>query len=201
MTFAHFNRRLHLYLGLALLPWFLIYGLSSIPWAHTQYFQARDAAKGLPLFTLRSEHAFDEPAPEDPKELRAFAAALLEEVGVRKPNFFVSRMNPTTLNIIAYSFLENTRVRYHIDQKKVTVEDRRFRVDQFLAGMHARGGFVQESAVADSWGIVVDLFCVGVLVWIASGLYMWWGIPGHRGWGWVAIVSGAASFALFALRL
>ena len=42
MTFPHFNRRLHLYLGLALLPWLFMYGLSSIPFAHTQYFERRD---------------------------------------------------------------------------------------------------------------------------------------------------------------
>ena len=30
MTFTHFNRRLHLYLGLALLPWLFMYGISSI---------------------------------------------------------------------------------------------------------------------------------------------------------------------------
>ena len=42
MTFPHFNRRLHLYLGLCLLPWFLMYGASSIPFAHGQFFEARN---------------------------------------------------------------------------------------------------------------------------------------------------------------
>ena len=50
MTFPHFNRRLHLYLGLALLPWFLMYGLSSVPFAHSQYFEDRDKANGLPIY-------------------------------------------------------------------------------------------------------------------------------------------------------
>ena len=37
MTFAQLNRRTHLYLGLALLPWFFMYGISSLPFAHTPH--------------------------------------------------------------------------------------------------------------------------------------------------------------------
>ena len=55
MTYSHLNRRLHLYLGLALLPWFFMYGISSVPFAHSQYFDRLDAATGLPLWTLRAE--------------------------------------------------------------------------------------------------------------------------------------------------
>ena len=35
---------MHLYLGLALLPWLLMYGLSSIRFADSAFFDARDAA-------------------------------------------------------------------------------------------------------------------------------------------------------------
>ena len=34
MTFSHVNRRVHLYLALALLPWFFMYGISSVPFVH-----------------------------------------------------------------------------------------------------------------------------------------------------------------------
>ena len=84
MTFSHFNRRLHLYLGLALLPWFFMYGISSVPFAHNQFFEQRDAAKGLPLWTLRSEHTVDLPVPEDPAALRRFGAALLKDAGIER---------------------------------------------------------------------------------------------------------------------
>ena len=59
MTFSHLNRRTHLYLGLALLPWFVMYGISSVPFAHNQVFEQRDRAKGLPQWTLRAEHVFE----------------------------------------------------------------------------------------------------------------------------------------------
>ena len=63
MRFSTFNRLLHLYLALALLPWFVMYGVSSVPFAHGAYFEGLDAKKGLPNWTLRYERALDVPPP------------------------------------------------------------------------------------------------------------------------------------------
>ena len=201
MTFAHLNRRTHLYLGLALLPWFLIYALSSIPFAHNQYFERRDAAKGLPLWTLRATHTVDLPVPENPEALRALGAALLARAGVPAGTFGVYRQSPTLLNVYAYSFRHSTQLKYFITEKRLTVEDRRFRWDHFLTGMHARGGFEQDSWLVRSWSVIVDLVCLAIVIWIASGLYMWWALPGSRRWGLAAIVAGVLTFTFFAVRL
>ena len=201
MTLSHINRRLHLYLGLALLPWFFMYGISSIPFAHTPFFERRDAAKRLPLWTLRAEKTVDVPVPEDAGGLRPLGAALLREAGVNGTSFGIYRQSPTQVNVYAYSFWQSTQLKYYVDQKKLTVEDRRFRWDHFLTGVHARGGFEQDSLLDRSWSLVVDLVSLSMLLWIASGLYMWWELPGQRRWGWVAIAAGTASFAFFTLRL
>jgi hypothetical protein len=201
MTFSHLNRRVHLYCGLALLPWFLMYGVSSIPFAHTQFFNDRDNAKGLPLWTLRTERTVDVAVPNDSSGLRGFGAALLREAGITNTNFGTYRQSPTQINVYAYSFWHSTQLKYFVDQKKLTVEDRRFRWDQFLTGMHGRGGFEQESLIDRSWSIVVDIVCVSMILWIASGLFMWWELPGQRRWGWVAIVAGTVSFVIFTVTL
>ncbi len=201
MTYSHLNRRLHLYLGLALLPWFFMYGISSVPFAHNQFFEQRDAAKGLPLWTLRAERALDVPVPQDTAGLRAFGATLLKDAGVAATSYGTYRQSPAQINVYAYSFWTSTQLKYDIDRKKLTVEDRRFRWDHFLTGMHARGGFEQEGFLQLSWSIVVDIVCVAMIVWIASGLVMWWELPGQRRWGWVAILAGTTSFLFFTLRL
>jgi len=201
MTLSHINRRLHLYLGLALLPWFFMYGISSIPFAHTPFFERRDAAKRLPLWTLRAEKTVDVPVPEDAGGLRPLGAALLREAGVNGTSFGTYRQSPTQVNVYAYSFWQSTQLKYYVDRKKLTVEDRRFRWDHFLTGVHARGGFEQDSLLDRSWSLVVDLVSLSMLLWIASGLYMWWELPGQRRWGWLAIAAGTASFAFFTLRL
>jgi hypothetical protein len=90
---------------------------------------------------------------------------------------------------------------YAIDQRKLTVEDRRFRFDNFLTGLHARGGFEQDGFLQDSWGVMVDVVCVAMILWIITGYYMWWGVSGHRRWGWLAILAGVGAFVVFTLRL
>jgi hypothetical protein len=202
MTFSFFNRQLHLYLALALLPWFLMYGASSVPFAHNAFFNELDAKKGLPTWKLRYEHALDVPLPEsDPASLRRFGRLLLDDGGIQTSTYGVYRQSPTQINVYAYSFWRSTQLLYFTDRKRVRAEDRRFRFDQFLTGMHARGGFDQEGLLVRSWSVMVDLVQLGILVWIATGLVMWWELRGHRRWGFVAIAAGAVSFALFAWRL
>lgn len=195
MKFLHINRRTHLYLGLGLLPWFLMYGISSIPFAHGAYFEARDKASGLPLWTLRVDRPYSIDIPAE-GELRAVGARILKDLGI-EGSFGVSRQGPDQVNVWVYSFLHATQVKYFVEQRRVTVEDRRFRFDHFLTGMHARGGFEQESILTKAWGVVVDLVVVAMLLWVVSGLIMWWKLPGRRLAGWLALAAGATAWALF----
>ena len=55
MTFLHFVRRAHLYMGLFLLPWVVMFGVSSIPINHP-------SPEPGQLDTARRTH-FDAPAP------------------------------------------------------------------------------------------------------------------------------------------
>jgi hypothetical protein len=201
VSFAQLNRRVHLYLGLALLPWFLMYGVSSICFAHNQFFQQLDEARGLPQWTLRFERPIELPVPDSQDGLRAFGAALLDRTGIQAASFGAYRQGTDQIHVYAYSFWHSTQLKYFVESRTVRVEDRRFRWDHFLTGMHARGGFAQEGLWQDSWSVVVDLVSLGMVVWAASGLYMWWGIRGHRRWGSLAILGGVLSFAIFTLGL
>jgi hypothetical protein len=201
MTFSHLNRRVHLYLGLALLPWFLMYGLSSIPFAHSAFFDALDKATKRPQWATRFERPLDVPVPDDREGLRRFGASLLKEAGIEGTSFGTYRQSATQVNVYSYSFWTSTQLKYFVDRKTLLAEDRRFRWDHFLTGMHARGGFEQEGVLATSWSVVVDLVCLAMIVWISSGLYMWWHLPGQRRWGWLAIAAGTAAFVLFTAML
>jgi hypothetical protein len=204
MTFAHLNRSVHLYAGLALLPWFLMYGISSIPFAHAQFFDARDAAKKLPLWTMRMDRTMEVPVPSegaDERTMRSFGAHLMREAGLEGTSFGVYRQNANQINVYAYSFRQSTQLKYYVDARRLTVEDRRFRWDHFFTGMHARGGFEDERLIVRSWSVIVDLVSIAMIVWIASGLYMWWGLPGHRRWGWLAVTGGIVTFTMFTIGL
>jgi hypothetical protein len=198
MSFNHFVRRLHLYLALSLLPWFFVYGASSLPFSHPSWFNSI-YDDGVPLWKLRFERPYERAVPEG-ADLRAIGAEIMKDAGV-EGSFGTYRPNDRELHVYVHTFWRATQLKYFLEQKKLRAEDRRFRWDQFLTGMHARGGFENRQPLALGWSIVVDVVCVGFLVWIASGIYMWWHIPGTRRWGWLALGGGAAMFAFFLLRL
>ena len=200
MTFSQLNRRVHLYVGLTLAPWFVMYGISSFAFAHGPYFEARDKAKGLPLWTTRLERPYSIAIPAE-GELRPVAAQIVKDFGLEGSTFGAYRQGPNQIIVYSSTFRHATQAKYFIAEQKVVVEDRRFRFEQFLTGMHARGGFAQDGLLNKAWGVMVDVVCFGMLLWVLSGLYMWWSLPGLRRWGWMAFLGGLGSYALFMLKL
>jgi hypothetical protein len=134
-------------------------------------------------------------------DLKQIGAAMIREAGITDMSYGTYRANPNRINVYAHTFWRSTQISYDIPTKKLRAEDRRFRWDHWLTGMHARGGFQYENPLNDAWAVVVDIVCVGFIVWIASGLYMWWHLPRQRGWGWLALGGGLATFVLFLVRL
>jgi hypothetical protein len=116
-------------------------------------------------------------------------------------SFGVYRQSPTQLNVYAYSFRHSTQLKYFIDQQRMTVEDRRFRWDQFLTGMHGRGGFEQEGLLDRSWSVIVDLVCLAIALWIALAFTCGGGSRAREPGGFSLSAPAAATFLFFTMRL
>lgn len=201
MTFPQINRRTHLYLGLFLTPWVLMYGISSIPFSHNDFFEERDKALGLPLWKKTFEGPYDlGPIPES-GPLKPLGARIVKDFHMEDSSYGAFRQSPKQINIYVHTFWKSTQFKYFVEEKRLTAEDRRFRWEHFLTGMHARGGYEDGRFFPTAWAVVIDLVCLSFLVWIASGFYMWWSLPALRKWGWVAVLSGGLSFAYFLIRL
>ncbi len=194
MNLLYLSRRTHLYLGLGLLPWFVMYAISSIPFSHNQYFETLDKAKGLPGWTPRFERPYEIAIPEE-GSLRPVGEKIMRDSGMEGA-FGTYRQGPNQVNVYAYTFWKSTQIKYFIAEKKLVAEDMRFRWDRFFTGMHAKGGF-EQGGWHDLWGAIVDLVCLGMLLWVLTGILMWWKLPSTRGWGWVAVIAGVVSFAGF----
>jgi len=196
MTFNHFTRRLHLYLAMLLMPWFFMYGVSSLPFSHGDYFQK---TFGKPEWKTRFERTYDIEIPPD-ADLKQIGAKIMKDNGL-EGNFGAFRPNDGHLNLYVFSFLSATQVNYDIAARKLVARDRTFQWSSFLTGMHARGGFEQDSLLSDAWGVTVDIVCLGMLIWVVSGIYMWWKLRQTRLWGWVALGGGLIAFAVFLVKL
>jgi hypothetical protein len=192
MTFAHFVRRAHLYTGLFLLPWVIMFGVSTIPINH----QSPEPAE----WTRLAEHRFDAPVPASSENLRPLGRDMMNAAGI-EGGYYVYRVNPRQVQAGHPRFLAPLRINYFAEERRLVVEQRRFSLRPFLSAMHTRGGYDMGGFWDSVWAVFVDAVCIGLILWIASGIYMWWGLPSTRGWGWIALGAGAICFAVIIATL
>jgi hypothetical protein len=178
-----------------------MYGISSIPFSHGDFFDQRDRATGLPLWTKTYEGSYDLGPIPDQGSLRHLSRKVAADFHMEDSSHGAYRQSPRQLNIYIHTFWKSTQFKYFIDEKRIVAEDRRFRFEHFLTGMHARGGFEDERFFPRAWAVAVDLVCLGFLIWVASGIYMWWSLPALRRWGWAALTGGLLTFVFFVWRL
>jgi hypothetical protein len=192
MTFAHFVRRAHLYTGLFLLPWVIMFGVSTIPINH----QSPEPA----AWTRLAEHSFDAPVPASSENLRPLGREMMNAAGL-EGGYYVYRVNPRQVQAGHPRFLAPLRISYFPEERRLVVEQRPFSLRPFLSGMHTRGGYDMGGFWDSVWAVFVDAVSIGLILWIASGIYMWWGLPSTRGWGWIALGAGAICFAVIIATL
>lgn len=186
--FDHFNRRVHLYLGLFLTPWLLMYGISSFLISHHAWFRSDQQPAWQSLF----EKEYQRPIPTQ-ADLREVAHEILKDCNLEGA-FWVERPRPDELRINRFRFWDETRLVYSISKQRLQAEHQSLRWDQVILRMHFRGGFLQPTLWDDLWAVLVDVACLGILAWVGSGLFMWWRLTRLRTWGTLAIGTGLLSF-------
>ena len=201
MTFDKLNRRTHLYLGLFLLPWLFMYGLSSFIIIHQSWFGLNKQERHYEtLYEKEYRHPVTAQGSNNEPQLRAAAREILKDCNLDGA-FWVDKPNPDTLHIDRFDFWGSTSLTYSIKDQKLRVERQRMRVPQAIIRMHFRGGYLQPDFWNKFWGLLVDIACLGIIIWIISGLIMWWRLPRLRLWGAVALCGGILSFALLVWTL
>jgi hypothetical protein len=194
-NFDKINRRTHLFLGLFLMPWLLMYGASSLMIIHQSWFQKSKELAWEPLFENEYHHPVN-----DQGDLRATAQEILKDCNLEGA-FWTVKPRPDTLQIDRFSFWGSTRLTYSIKEQKLAAQRQRMPLHQAVVRMHFRGGYLQPTAADKFWGFTVDLACVGIVLWVASGLIMWWRLPRLRNWGAIAVGGGLFSFLLLTWML
>ena len=151
MTFLLFIRRLHLYCGLFLLPWVVLFGVSSYPFSHP--------VQQPLIWKVR----FDRPYTLDVApgaDLRTVGARIHAEAGF-SGGFYVNQPNPKRINVSHPDFFGTTRITYFVDERRLLAEDREFQWRSFLASMHGHAGYELHSLLA----AVLALREAGAEVW------------------------------------
>jgi hypothetical protein len=199
MTFDKINRRTHLYLGIALTPWFLLYAVSSVVLNHGAIVRA--TRKGpAPQWTRLAEKPYHLPPITDDSDPWDLGEKLLIEQGMLG-RYRAHFDDDDNLVVLRQRFSSTIRLTYFPKESRLLVEQKPLRWNESLTQAHFRAGFNYPYFVEILWAITIDLLIVSTLVWIASGLYLWIRLRRFRYWGALALAAGMASFLVVVLRL
>ena len=190
-------RRVHLYLGMLLIPWVLIYALSTFTFNHRDWFRGQFNQPDSWAQLWKKEFKAD--VPRQQPKLKEWARSVLDENGIK--GGFNVRQNPQSVLINLIQFRNPIRVTYQKNEGQLLAEQKRTTLAEMMVRMHVRHGYGRDGVLYDSWAFVVDLVCFAIIAWVATGLYMWWKIPSTRKAGWMAILSGLATFLLLVLTM
>jgi hypothetical protein len=198
MTFDKLNRRTHLYLGLVLAPWFLLYAASGSILNHAEWFQHADNRDSKWTRTL--EHSYRLPPISDQDDGDALAEKVLRDHGLLG-RYRADYDEDGNLVIIRAKLLGNLRLTYYPQEGRVVREEQTVALDRLLTSAHFRAGFEYPFFLEILWGTIVDALVLSSLIWIASGIYLWWKLRRFRLWGGISLAAGMFTFVLLALGL
>jgi hypothetical protein len=191
-------RRVHMYLGLFLVPWMFMYAASTLVMNHREFVQSFYATKAPPMVRER-ELDFSRTFPADTTR-EQMAKVILGDTGLEGAHR-VSGGNGKPLVIDRQCAFMPRRITWDPSSQKIVIEKQEFRSATFLERMHRRRGYQHPYALEDTWAFSVDLAVVTMVFWSLSGLWLWWELRPTRFWGAVCGGLGMAVFVLFLVLL
>ena len=192
--FTKVVRRIHMYLALFLMPWMLIYALSTLLMNHHEWVSQWYSTQN-PAFVVEKEISYAKTFSGDAL-LETIAGEVLRDLGMDGAhNVRGGEGKPIIIN--RFDPIAQKRITYDPAQSSVLVEREEYRTPAFLGKMHRRRGYQHPYLTDDAWGFSVDLAVLAMMFWCLSGIWMWWNLRTARKWAGISMVSGFALFALF----
>lgn len=190
-------RRIHLYLGLGLSPWILMYAVSTIVMNHREHLGGEGPAPSG--WSVERELTYPGTFSEGLAP-RVVAGEILEAVDLAGA-FTASRRRDGVLVIQRNDLLTPRRVTYTPADGRVVIERSEFRTNGMLERFHRRRGYDTGYALDTAWAVTVDLVVLAIVGWVVTGLWMAWQIKPVRRISVVCGVAGAALFAFFLVTI
>ena len=185
-------RWIHLYTGLFLLPWMLVYGASAFCLNHNQWF-IKKLNITPPRWEVAREVDFvpDEAFPHEPAQQAQAILKMLDLDGAHrvlgKPT-----ANQMVINRICAS--GNYRITWRKPRSLVIVEKQKsFSYYRLMHFLHFRGGYGQPYFAHITWAVIVDTVSISMWLWVISGVYLWWRRTRKLALGVVCMAAGLLS--------
>ena len=188
-------RRVHMYLGLFLAPWMLMYALSTLVMAHRPFVLSFYPTE-TPKITVEKELDYSRSFTTNSTG-KEKALVILQDLGLEGRHTVNNPKPEAPLVINRQHALYLRKITLDPKTNKLTVQREDFRALTFLERMHRRRGFQDPYAVENSWAFSVDLTVITMVFWGLSGIWLWWGMRPTRVWGAVSLAVGLGLFGMF----
>jgi hypothetical protein len=194
-TVSRLVRRVHMFTGLFLAPWMLMYALSTLVMTHREYVLSFYPSKSPALVTERElDYTRSFPAAATREQI---GKQILDDLGLDGTHNLSGGSDGKPLVINRQHALASRRITFDAPTRKLLIQREEFRASTFLERMHRRRGYNQPYIREDTWGLSVDLAVVVMAFWSLSGVWLWWELKSTRYWGALALAAGLGLFALF----
>lgn len=174
-------RNTHLLLGLFFSPFVLMYGVSSVRFAHREWVNTEPAETEI---TLHPE-SIDELTP------RSLARALMDQEGVRGILGDI-RETDDGFKFRVGRIGTQYEIQFAQASSEVTIKKRESNLMGMLLGMHVYSGVSTGYWLHDVWGWIVVLTSVALTGLGVTGIYLWFKIHRERIPGLIFLSAGLA---------
>jgi hypothetical protein len=195
-TVSRLIRRVHMFTGLFLAPWMLMYALSTLVMAHRDYVASFYSSRN-PALVAERELDYSRSFPTNMAR-EQIGQQILQDIGLDGTHSVSGGRNGRPLVINRQHALSTRRVTFDPAAHKLTIQREEFRTSTFLERMHRRRGYKEPYTLEDMWGFTVDVAVVTMVFWCLSGIWLWWELKTTRFWGALSILAGLGLFAIFA---
>ena len=191
-------RWIHLYTGLLLLPWMLVYGASAFCLNHNQWLIEKLSVTPPHWETLRRvDFVADDAFPREPAHQ---ARAILEMLGLDGAHNIMDQPNRNQMVINRVCGTGNYRITWQPSRSQIIVEKQEsFSFYRLMHFLHFRGGYIQPYFVNVTWAVIVDVVAVSMWLWVFSGVFLWWRRRRRLLLGWACLLGGVLSFVGLAI--
>lgn len=196
-------RRTHLYLTLLCLPWFLMYGITAVAFNHPHWFSSVDDLYNLSSPNWEKVQTWKYPLdnPDGKAVPQEVGRELLQVAQLQAKAFHVGRWGADNIAVYISDVWSIRRLMYDLPAQELTLYRHTPDARVFLTLLHSRAGYQHDSFPHDLWAVFVDMTSIGILVWVASGIYIWWQQKSLRTVGLLGLGLGIISFMALLMLL
>jgi hypothetical protein len=186
-------RWIHLYTGLFLLPWMLVYGASAFCLNHNRWFIEHLNIKPIGWkVERRIDFTPDDKFPQEPVQQ---ANAIVKFLGLDGAHRIIGKPTPQQMVVNRICATGNYRITWRKPRSVLTVEKQQsFSFYRLIHFLHFRAGYGQRYFTHISWAIIVDTVAISMCLWGISGVYLWWRSTRKLALGIVCLAAGMLSF-------